>query len=282
MNDNLKLNIADIFFLFITKERALIFKHNLPYRHFLTDGKADSRPEVILRFQYGLYSHQNKNKRILFDAQPNWRLYYSNKKYILEGRDRTMVLTSDFTSGEIYIVKNRDDFPFAYPLDEILMINLLGRKRGILMHACGVRNRNGRVILFAGSSDAGKSTMANLWKSKRAVTVLNDDRIIVRKKKACFWAYGTPWYGDVKVCSPEKAPLEKVFFLKHSKNNTIRKTIPIEATSRLITCCFPTFWDKKGMEFTLSFCAELAQNVPCYELGFIPDKSIIEFLKGVF
>ena len=72
----------------------------------------------------------------------------------------------------------------------------------------------------------------------------------------------------------------EIFFLKHAKKNIAQKITPVEATSRLIVRSFPTFWDKKGMEFTLKFCTEIAQKIPCYELRFVPDKSVLDFVRG--
>jgi hypothetical protein len=286
-NNNLKLRIADIIFLLIAERGTPILKVNAPYHLFLTE----ESPEVVLRFKYGSDFQEGLNLpgEILFDTQPNWRLYCSNERYILKGRDRTIVLTPNFTSGVVYVDKNQSDFPFAYPLDEILMINLLARKRGILVHACGVKKNNGAGFLFVGTSGAGKSTIANLWKTqianvksqKEKASILSDDRIIIRKKESKFWIYGTPWHGDAKACSPERTPLEKIFFLKHGKKNSIKKIALTEATSHLIVCSFPTFWDKKGMEFTLKFCAELAEKIPCYELGFVPDKDMLDFVEEV-
>jgi len=217
---------------------------------------------------------------VVFDTQPNWRMEYWRRKYILEARDRAMTLSSDFTSGDLYIYKNKNGFPFGYPLDQILMINLLARNRGILVHACGLQHNSSSGLLFAGISGAGKSTMANLWKKEKDVTLLNDDRVIIRKIDSKFWMYGTPWHGDAKVYANDKAPLEKIFFLRHAKKNTVRKISSMEACSRLITCLFPVFWDKKGMKFTLSFCSELLQKTPCYELGFLPDKRVLNFIRA--
>jgi hypothetical protein len=93
--------------------------------------------------------------------------------------------------------------------------------------------------------------------------------------------YGTPWHGDAKACSPEKAPLEKIFFLKHAKMNKVKKIERIAAASKLLVCSFPTFWDKKGMEFTLGFIDELTREVPCYELSFVPDEIVLGLVKSI-
>ena len=127
----------------------------------------------------------------------------------------------------------------------------------------------------------GESTLSNLWKDKKDVTVLSDDRIIVRKMGGGFWIYGTPWHGDVKVCSPERAPLEKIFFLKHAKVSKVERIEGIAATSKLLVCSFPTFWDKKGMEFTLGFIDKLVGEVSCYELDFVPDERVLDLVKSI-
>lgn len=286
MANNLKLKIADIIFSLIGEGGIGTLNDNAPYYLFLTE--EDS--EVVLRFRYGSDFQGDKNfpEKILFDTQPNWRLCYSNNRYIFQTRDCTAVLTPHFTSGEIYITKNPRGFPFTYPLDEILIINLLAKGRGVMVHAFGVMNTD-NGLLFAGTAGAGKSTMARLWKSQMAngkwqnegVSMLSDDRIIIRKKDKRFWIYGTPWHGDSKVCSPERAPLEKIFFLKHAKVNKVEEIEGIDAASKLLVCSFPTFWDKKGMEFTLGFIDELTRKIPCYELGFLPDESALDFIKRV-
>lgn len=278
MSNNLKLKIGDIVFLLIPQRGIYAPKVTAPYHLFLTEGD----PEVVLRFQHSSAFQEEKNLPgvILFDTQPNWRIYYSNKKYILQTRDRTAILTPDFSSGDVYMIKNQRGFPFTYPLDELLMINLLAQGRGVMVHAFGVMDTD-NGLLFAGTSGAGKSTIANLWKDKKDVTVLSDDRIIIRKIDGRFWIYGTPWHGDANVCSPEKAPLEKIFFLKHAKVNKVEEIEEIDAVSKLLVCSFPTFWDKKGMEFTLGFIDELTREVPCYELGFLPDEGVIDLVRNI-
>ena len=257
------------------------------YQDFLTKRE----PEIVLRVHYS-YSPKCNFKERAFDTNSLWKLYYEDSKHILwlgpsesPFPDRLVFFDPDFKSGDIYVFptesnKNLLLNPLHYPLDQLLMVNLLSKGRGITIHACGIIDHENGII-FAGKSEAGKSTIANLWKGRGRVTILSDDRIIIRKIDGRFWMYGTPWHGDAKVCSPEKAPLEKIFVLKHAKKNKVKKMSPIDATSRLIVCSFPTFWNKKGMDFTLNFCAELAGQVPCYELGFLPDKGVIDLIKSI-
>lgn len=286
--NQLRLNLGDIVisiaFPFNSEQDIRI---DFPYRLFVTKEK----PDVFLKVHSSSPPEYKVDEKV-FDSAGNWSLYRSQNKYILKDslrQVRQIVLDSDFKAGDIYLkkVQKKSPFALAYPLDEVLIINLLSQGRGAILHACGVSDK-GRGLIFAGVGGAGKTTMANLWESQIAddksqnegVTVLSDDRLIIRKLNGHFWIYGTPWHGDVKICSPDRAPLERVLFLRHTENNSIKKISLSEAMSRLIVCSFSPFWDKKGMEFTLEFCAELAQRLPCYELGFVPDRSVLDFVRG--
>ncbi len=284
---DLKLGFGDIIISLVFENDNFRFKIEEPYQRFISNGKA----EVVLLVHHGSIPEWEPAQTV-FNPGANWSMFRYKGRYVLKATGRLMTLEADFKSGHIYIEHSSPVespvVPINYPLDEVLMINLLARGQGVIVHACGIKDRN-KGLLFIGTSGAGKSTIANLWKSQIAsgkshngeVTILSDDRIIMRQKDRRFWVYGTPWHGDAKVCSPEKAPLEKIFFLKHAKKSGIKKMSPIDATSRLIVCSFPTFWDKKGMEFTLNFCAELAGKIPCYELGFVPDERVLELVKSI-
>jgi hypothetical protein len=168
--------------------------------------------------------------------------------------------------------------PLNYPLDELLVINLLSRGRGMLVHACAVDYR-GRGWLFLGTSGAGKTTLARLWKEEPGVTLLSDDRIIIRDTGDSFQMYGTPWHGTASIASPRSAPLSAIFFLAHDRENRLTPVQLVDATSRLLVRSFPTFWDAEGMQYTLGLCERLSACVPCYELGFVPDSSVIGMLR---
>ena len=290
MNE-LKLKIARITLSITSPDKSNEFKVNDNYLPFIADG----RPDAVLQVHYGSLPKLKLEEEI-FNSGTIWSLHRSKGKYVIKIHSRMAVLESDFRSGNIYIEPSSPSlsysYPLDYPLDEILMINWLSRGLGIMMHACGVKH-NGQGIIFAGTSGAGKSTVADLWKNRisrlkshsmepsKNTILLSDDRIIIRKIDGRLFVFGTPWHGDSKVCSPEEAPLDKIFFLQQAWENKVKKIDPIKAASRLIVCSFPPFWDKKGMEFTLNYCAELAQRIPCYELDFVPDKRVLDLVRSI-
>ncbi len=290
MNE-LKLKIARIALSITSPDKCIEFKVNDNYLPFITDGK----PDAVLKAHYGSLP-KFKLEEEIFNSGTIWSLHRSKGKYVIKIHSRMAVLDSDFRSGNIYIEPSSPSlsysYPLDYPLDEVLMINWLSRGLGIMMHACGV-SHNGQGIIFSGTSGAGKSTVADLWKNRisrlksrsmepsKNTILLSDDRIIIRKIDGRFFVFGTPWHGDSKVCSPEEAPLDKIFFLQQARENKVKKIDVIKAASRLIVCSFPPFWDKKGMEFTLNYCAELAQKIPCYELDFVPDKRVLDLVRSI-
>lgn len=289
LSKGVKIGIAGIVVSVVPEDAFPGFGFDDAYRNFITEDV----PEVILRLHYGELTDDGDCGEKIFDSGSTWSFHRRNEKYLLRisysgenpTPDKIAILEQDFRSGDVYIPDRWSNKPITlkpllYPFAELLMINLLSQEKGILTHSCGIDN-NGKGLLFVGESGAGKSTLCNLWKDKKSVTVLSDDRIIIRKVGERFWMYGTPWHGDAKACSPGKAPLEKIFFLRHAKMNKVKRIEGITAASKLLVRSFPTFWDKKGMEFTLGFIDELTREVPCYELGFVLDERVLDLVKSI-
>ena len=273
----LNLGIAGIIIFLISDDSNGGFYLDDAYKSFVSEGV----PEVILR-AHSRHEPQYDSGKKVFESGTTWRLLRKNKKIILKTISRTAILQPDFKAGDIYVPMegkgHRFPFPLNYPLAEVLMINLLSKGRGAMVHGCGVDD-NGQGYLFLGNSNHGKSTIAKLW-SKNQATVLNDDRIIVREKDGEFWMYGTPWHGDLKEVSPQGLPIQKIFLLRHGEKNSAVSKNGAEAATMLLARCFPAFWDKKGMDYTLGLCNRLVCKIPCYELNFVPDREIFNFIRN--
>lgn len=224
-------------------------------------------------------------KECVFRSGGAWALYRDGAGHtiVVSGR-RELVIDRSFRHGRLYAeARNNghpDSLPFSYPLDAVLVINLLPHSTGILVHACGVDD-NGEGLVFLGSSGAGKSTVARLLQNEPGIRVFNDDKIIVREIDNIFYAYGTPWHGDVKAVHSGRARMRKLFFIEHSNGNYVKSLSPMDAAARMFVRCFPSFWDREGMDSTLLLIDRIVNNVQCYELGFVPDKSLIRFVRGL-
>jgi hypothetical protein len=254
------------------------------YRRFRTDGLA---PDITLEVRVGEVPDIPYGEK-LFESGGSWSLYRHQDHYLVPqvfpGNNRATrlaVMNLDFSRGDLYLRPQElgpYSDPFEYPLDEVVMINFLGRNRlGLNLHALGLEEA-GQGLLFSGVSGAGKSTMAQLWRDSGAL-LLSDDRIIVRRENGQFWIYGTPWMGDGRISDPQGAPLTRVYFIEKADHNYLAPLNRMEAAARLLVRCFPPFYDPGSMEYTLELVDRIAGEVPCYELGFVPDTGVVDFVR---
>ena len=224
-----------------------------------------------------------------FDSGQTWALFHSGGRFVVQNTSlhsripasRFLFLDRDLKSGDLYLTGEtpQEADPLGYPLNQVLWILLLSRGRGALFHACGIDD-HGKGYLFLGNSGDCKSTTAKLW-FDHGISVLNDDRIIVREKRGTFWMHGTPWHGDFKEHSFQGLRLHKLFFLSHGRKNSCRAKSGAEAVSMILARSFPPFWDNQGMAFTIEFCQRLVSNIPCFELTFVPDSGMIDFVRNI-
>jgi hypothetical protein len=242
-------------------------------------------PEVVLNV--GRTSVRPSGGALVFDSGAVWRMFRDDGGgYRIECRSeafgpepyKTAVLNEDFTRGTIHIQPHlADHHPLEYPLDEVLISNLLARGRGVELHSCGVIDRHGRGHLFVGVSGAGKTTTARLWDGE-ASGIVSDDRVIVRERDGAMWMFGTPWHGEAELSMPGGVPLSGVYLLVQAETNELRDLGSAEAVARLFRCTFPLFHDAAALDFTLSFLERIAAGVPVRELRFTRDRAAVDLV----
>ncbi len=250
------------------------------------------KPDLSIKATYGDLSGRHDTE-MLFDSGGAWRLYDGQNHYWFHCLAaqfggipyKVACLNRDFTSAEVrlhqaFFDASQPVYPLQYPLDEVLILNLLSRGRGVEMHGCGTVDSSGDGLLFCGQSGAGKTTMARIWKKEGNASILSDDRIILRQGQEMVWMYGTPWHGEEELASPAKAPLKALFFLRHGSKNRLRSKTGAEAAAMLFSRSFPVFYRPEGLEFTLEFFHQLTGKVPCFELEFVPDRGVFDFLSA--
>jgi hypothetical protein len=249
-------------------------------------------PDLEIRASWGDCSNEEHSDPI-FDSGGTWKLFRKDDTYCFHCFSpvfgwipyKVARLAHDFRFGEVFFHGPFFDtshpvYPLQYPLDELLVLNLLSNGRGIEVHACGIVDLTGAGCLFAGQSGAGKSTMARLWQKEGAVKLLSDDRVILRKEGGQFWMYGTPWHGEAGLASPDRAPLKQLFFLRHANANELIARSGAQAAAQIFSCAFPIFYSADALAFTLQLCDEIANSIPCYELRAVPNRSVVEFIRN--
>ena len=166
-----------------------------------------------------------------------------------------------------------------YSIDAVLRIVhtlLLAKEGGFLLHSASAI-RNGKAFLFAGVSEAGKTTISRL--APADVTLLTDEISYVRKQGEGYVAFGTPFTGELaKLGENVSAPIETLYLLAKGPENRIEPVSPAEATRSLLANLLFFAEDEELVQAIFHSAFEFASRVPVARLTFVPDARVWELI----
>jgi len=256
---------------------------------------SDDEPDVVVRVHVGPPAEgapvgdpvrSLEGLRNIYLDEKNWTFEFRphmREEYPQRPPHQILVFDRGFCTGDLYLSiekgYEKPTFSFGVFLSELLG-GMLPLRGGLMLHACGVSD-DGRGIVFVGPSGAGKSTMAGLWKGHAGVRVLNDDRIILRRNGRRWWAYPVPGVGEPCRGSPEGVELEAVFLLSQAVENAAERMNQAGAASSLLPHISLPSYDAVAVDSVLQLLDELVNEVPIYELGFLPDQTAVRVVRDV-
>ena len=232
---------------------------------------------------------------VLYDACHGlWKWHAADDGYLLESPNRstrgpeTLALVSeDITSAVVWILaqaatgKQRTAWTPMHvinPIVEACLLTRLARDGGLFLHAAGILTDQGGLA-FTGASGAGKSTISDLYASRRA-RVLSDERIILRRVERGVQVFGTPWPGTGRHSRNEQGPLRGLFYVRHGMGgHRLRRMPPSAAAPVILPQCFLPLWDRRVMDDTLAFLGTLLETLNCFELAFMKSPDVVEFVE---
>lgn len=224
----------------------------------------------------------NDNKDIFhFESRRNYN--FKSIKTRLPQPYRVAIFKSNFEKATVYINSKISSRllpnPLSFPLLEFILPNLLLSRQGIVFHACGIVDGS-HSYLFVGHSGSGKSTMAGLWQDEGVI--IHDDFIPVRKVNESYSAFVMPGYNTkLKGEFLQGVPISKIFFIYHSPQNKISQKFGIQASTMLLLRSVPQVFDLSIIKNLQNFCMQLTQKIPCYSLGFVPNKRVLDFIRKI-
>ena len=173
--------------------------------------------------------------------------------------------------------------PNPYSIDAVLRIVhtlVLARQGGFLLHSASAI-RNGKAFLFAGVSEAGKTTISRL--APPDATLLTDEISYVRKgdpnPDPGYIAYGTPFTGELaKLGENVSAPVAALYLLAKGKENRIDPIPPAEAARSLLANLLFFAEDEELVQSTFHSAFEFVSRVPVSRLTFVPDARVWELI----
>ncbi|HEY6262493.1 MAG TPA: hypothetical protein VIW47_12920 [Nitrospiraceae bacterium] len=235
-----------------------------------------------------------QHEQLLFDTGHGlWTLHAAGTGYFFESLD-TMTLaprcraliSSDFAQLQVWICGQWSAARLSWnplhifnPLVEVCLLTMLAREGGMLLHAAGVVTE-GDGWIFTGDSGTGKSTLAR-WFTGSGATVLNDERIILRKSKGQVRIWGTPWVGTDGVGRNQSGQLTRLHCIRHGiDRHRMRPLSSLEISQRVLRQSFFPHWDRIAVAGTLAFLNDLINQVECVDLEFVKNLDIIGYLKA--
>lgn len=156
-------------------------------------------------------------------------------------------------------------------------------KGGFFLH-CSCLKYKDEAIIFTAPSGTGKSTHAALWRKHfgSEVTMINDDKPLVREKNGRFIIYGTPWNGKHGIGENTCAPVRAIVFLSQAKENHAAPISPVEALTLLLQqTVLPS--EKAQLSALLDMLGRMIETVPVYRLSCnISDEAVTTIYHKIY
>lgn len=135
----------------------------------------------------------------------------------------------------------------------------------IMLHSSAVKYKN-KCYLFSAPSQVGKSTHTRLWKKLYDVTILNDDKPVIRLSNGKALVYGSPFAGGTYVCEDDFAKLGGIVFVERAFDNSIKEISYREAIPRFLQGTI-SYLNQDKMNKVLDILNELFKMTKFYLLS---------------
>ena len=160
---------------------------------------------------------------------------------------------------------------------------MLERYDAFFFHCSSIAVDN-KAVMFTAKSGTGKSTHRNLWIKNFGdkVTVINDDKPIIRKIDGKFYVYGTPWQGKENLGSNVRVPAYALCFLSRSETNSIGPMDSLSVVAKMMNQIVRPK-DPILMTKALDLLDGFLQQVTCYDLRVnMEDEAATVAYNGIF
>jgi hypothetical protein len=156
---------------------------------------------------------------------------------------------------------------------------LLAEKGGLILHAAGLVNA-GKAFLFFGVSESGKSTIAQI---SQADAILSDEAVIICKKENKWLAYGTPFSGSLEYAGDNvTVDLAALIKLSKAKFHRLSRISHLRSVSELLKAVFILDDSPENKTKNLYNTLSVAEDVPVFDLEFLPESSVWPFVLKHF
>ncbi len=228
---------------------------------------------------------------MIYDPGSIWKMYragqetYAAMTYEQGGgaAQAQSVLRANAAWDDLTLIERRTGGQWRSLLNigagELLLRTRILFSNGLVFHACGIDD-NGRGLVFAGHSGAGKSTHAGFWSHVPGAIAMNDDRIAVRANATGAMCYGTPWGGTADIARNHCAPLSAIVLLEQAPENEIQPLPPSASVPLLLARAFLPYWDETLMRRAVANLGSILSCAPVYRLRCRPEMATIPIVRS--
>lgn len=126
---------------------------------------------------------------------------------------------------------------------------------------------DGEAYMFTAASGVGKSTHTRLWREYFGdrITMINDDKPLIRKIDGIYCVCGTPWMGKSDIGCNMISPIKAVYVLKRGRENHAVTVSPGKVIRQLMEATLLPE-NRENMIKLLSLFDDLFNNVKLIEL----------------
>ena len=152
----------------------------------------------------------------------------------------------------------------------------------IFMHCSAIAYHN-NGILFTAPSGTGKSTHSALWVKHfgKDVTVVNDDKPLLREQNGNIFVCGTPWDGKHHRSTNIMVPVKAVVVLSQGEENAIRPASRQEALYHLLNQTIRPD-NPEQMNTVLNIVEKMIKSIPVYHLTCnISDEAVMTVFDAI-
>ena len=216
-------------------------------------------------------------------------IFYQSMDY--DSVHATLLFDTERSQGEIGFTINRRDKFTIVRISEIIETFICNsyifyfflNGIGTFIHSCGIADGK-KGYIFAGQSEAGKSTVAKLSLPRN---VLCDEMVLLRKKgNGKKQIFGTPFYGELEGIN-RAADCKGIYFIEKSDFNEIipinRMTAVVALMKEGVTGGFMSIDRIQRICPTskyLLLLTDLLEGIPCYKMRFTKDSFFWEVIDG--
>ena len=235
----------------------------------------DTEESVSVRFAidsaekgcYGIRYLSEQNKRI--------------KNVFFSQKDKAQMLYTfedDYSDFKLQV----DDTCTKEVFSELLMAGFysyISLQTTLLMHASAIRYQ-GKAVVFTASSGVGKTTQAELWAKYKGASILNGDKVFLKKEEDGIHTWGSPWKGSSLYVENASVPLKAIVVLEQAAENNIQKLEGFDVLEYVIPHVFFPSWDERCEQAVLTFLDQVLGETEVYLLKCRPDEAAVELLAS--